>query len=808
MSTRRALCLLLVLALVLGASCSAAAEEGVPGSVLLEKTPVLSIHVDYEDEEPEGDTKLNATIRVDLTGGQPVSAEDVTLELTPGNGLVLLQGQKTVPLGGIASGGSAETVVQIGYDESKATETDEFGDYVPTLDIEARSANLGRCAYHAKFDVTPKARAVIYGSDHTEDEDAEDAFGPISAAITKGARKARYEAYERTCEIWRDAYYGGKRVTQSQEFKDPDFDAFIAAGVGSPDANDITYVFLSSHGSESGDFITDSYLDTFDTFLDDDETPKYYSHTCSCEEFLQTLGALDGRVVLVVSMCYAGQFMEHTGLLDARRFCLITCTDGDTSSRTGQFSTRIQHALDTEGFAGKDVITCADLMSYLQLVDHQDLSAEGFAFDQWFLDAWEAYCRGELNELELIAMAARISGTAHASAFTNWLNSRLISVTDLVQLLLTGERYDAAKGLTPIEFLEQKVAEIDQFFLGDAQVFGNTNIPFRVQSPAAPVDYLPMVLKEETGNTSRLMLGGVVRDARSKQPLEDATVRLFLNGGKLLLEKQTVMNGVWQVASCETDTVVEFSKPGYQTRTFTFAAEDLKRGTPVDLFSVELTPGPLPVAFSYDPLDDWHGTLTLYALDSDEHLISESSDAPELWRFRRMLTDTNFAYRPWPVDEPMVTRISALRTADGLVLVQYDNGLDAIGAGAPYCRDEYTLYRLDPSEGISVALSGTHFGYFSMDARGSETVYPREEKWLLNEAECGAEEFARAFAEYGISFEQADLIVNNEGWELIEAYPRAVCEEGEVLLPELQSAVNSKLPPSYGELVQMYGLAE
>ena len=212
------------------------------------------------------------------------------------------------------------------------------------------------------------------------------------------------------------------------------------------------------------------------------------------------------------------------------------------------------------------------------------------------------------------------------------------------------------------------------------------------------------------------------------------------------------------------------------------------------------------VVFSYDAEHVWAGTVTMYVLNEDGHLVSEASEDPSKWTFRTMLTDDNYGYRPAPISQTggISTRLFAVQLSDSLVLTEWDTGLVAAGPNPPAELSTYSIWHVDPHQGIELVLKGEYFAEYNIASYQGDLI-PEKIRHRLDGSACSEEEFRSAFKEYGVDFSDSMIDVTEI---MREAFLMAACEEGEVVLEELRSSIGSELPPAYVELEAVYGLAE
>ena len=212
------------------------------------------------------------------------------------------------------------------------------------------------------------------------------------------------------------------------------------------------------------------------------------------------------------------------------------------------------------------------------------------------------------------------------------------------------------------------------------------------------------------------------------------------------------------------------------------------------------------VVFSYDPKHPWVGTVSLYVLNTDGRLVREDGEEPEDWVFRARLTDDNFGYRPAPLSQAggINTRLFALRLPDSLVLTEWDTAFVAAGPNAPRESSTYSLWRVDPAQGIELVLEGVFNATYDKTAfRGD--LEPVTTGYRLNGEKCTEAEFFSAFEEYEIEFSYSMISVTEK---MRESFLTAKFAEGEILLPELRSDVEAELPPAWEELAAAYGVDE
>ena len=211
------------------------------------------------------------------------------------------------------------------------------------------------------------------------------------------------------------------------------------------------------------------------------------------------------------------------------------------------------------------------------------------------------------------------------------------------------------------------------------------------------------------------------------------------------------------------------------------------------------------VVFSYDPKYSWVGTVTMYVLDGDGRLVEEASEAPENWVFRTRLTDDNFGYRPAPLSQAggINTRLLAIRLSNSLVLTEWDTGFVAAGPNAPRESSTYSVWRVDPTQGVELVLQGTFNATYDKTAYRGD-LQPVSAGYRLNGLACTEDEFLSAFAEYEIGFWYSILAVTGN---MRESFLTAYSTDGEVLLAEIRSDAEAPLPPTYDGLVAAHGLA-
>ncbi len=213
----------------------------------------------------------------------------------------------------------------------------------------------------------------------------------------------------------------------------------------------------------------------------------------------------------------------------------------------------------------------------------------------------------------------------------------------------------------------------------------------------------------------------------------------------------------------------------------------------------------LSVVFSFDEPSEWAGRVDMYMLSSDGHLIAENSENPEEWKYRSRLTTYSFGYRPAPLDDSggISTHLYAERLSNNLVLVQMDAGVVAMGPNDPHCLTHYTIYRLDPVDGLQKELFGIREGWYP-DHSGETEAY--EINCSLNDEKCDQEALFKAFGEYGIRFRNDRICIEDRGKPWYQIVPHAYSEEGIAVLDDIYTTVDSELPKTYEQLVAEYGI--
>lgn len=175
--------------------------------------------------------------------GSNSGAPDTQISISAENGMFLLEGTPVkISAGHIACGASYSFALDLGYDESRATERNEEGKIEPVLQITELSSEIGGCEYTCVFDITPTPRTYLYGINTTPD-------------MQNSWLMAR--TIEGIAERLEGLYFDGQNIgTQSRmtDISDPeacDFWSGLEQMKGlEPDANDVSYLHLLASPSQ------------------------------------------------------------------------------------------------------------------------------------------------------------------------------------------------------------------------------------------------------------------------------------------------------------------------------------------------------------------------------------------------------------------------------------------------------------------------------------------------------------------------------------------------------------------------------
>lgn len=234
---------LLAALLALGAAPLSLAESETNAQDML---PTLYITLQYDDPTIESTIHAVATVECRYPAdpsGSSSGAPDTQISISAQNGMFLLEGTPAkISAGHIACGASYSFALDLGYDESQATERNEEGNIEPVLQITALSSEIGGCEYTCVFDITPTPRAYLYGINTTPD-------------MQNSWLMAR--TIEGLAERLEGLYFDGQNIgTQSRitDISDPeacDFWSGLEQMKGfEPDANDVSYLYLLASPSQ------------------------------------------------------------------------------------------------------------------------------------------------------------------------------------------------------------------------------------------------------------------------------------------------------------------------------------------------------------------------------------------------------------------------------------------------------------------------------------------------------------------------------------------------------------------------------
>lgn len=551
--------------------------------------PALSVSVEYDDlkppEEHTGrlDPERTGEILISCSAEGETNAAGVTVTLEPGNGLVV-DGPLSFSYTFIPRGMTMRQPIRLSYDESLAGQAGEGGDPVPTLDITVDTQNIGSASYHCEYDVTPKARAVVYCGELAS-----------SSADTVAVNK---KSYNYMTDFFRKAYYDGKRIEVSSMYMGPTFSDFIDSAIGKPDANDITYIYITGHGRFSDhSFVSYERGEKSNTLLID---------------FLNDLADKEGRFAIILDVCFSGYATDLSGL-DPHRYSIIALADSDVFVTGGQFTDDVKRYLGETSASGDEEITFGELFNYISSVSFQRIENS----KDMFIRLLEATIDLQSNKItqddyieiiaQLLIESARLDLQVKADAVKG-------ALPEFARKYIDG-------GYNKIEDFEYDAART---YLGSVSASGSLDeFPFLVSSPEIAAKYRPLGIKSEQSKDNLTALSGYVYDEETLQRLDGVKIEVRPSSAEVVLTAETNGSGVWVLGFCRIPASISFSRDGYEDRTVYIDEDSFRYGAPVEVYSVGLKKNALSFA---NQRYVTAGTAYVAALLDDGTVIASEDD--------------------------------------------------------------------------------------------------------------------------------------------------------------------------------------
>ena len=356
---RRLLCLLLALSFftVSGASGEEETKEPEPED---KSIPWLVMEVSAIHAEEDGSVDIVAELSAGHAEGTevPDKIKDVKVTAEGTNGLKVqyfldpVQDRvygDTLELGDLTS--VHKFSIHCQYDDPE--DTGKPPEETPEIRIRASSRNLQGVFYTAPVDVQPRARVILW----------------YMTKVSFGSDIARTaQAIERA---YAGKTYAGKPV-QSAHIIDAKDALGEEDGWGSlegfePDANDITYIYIGSHGMMDEEYRPIPYVEMNDPSADN----EYHSTTLlSVDRILEAIrDKVKGRVVILFDFCFSGMALESEAIsgLDPKKTFIVTATtsqytsgstgnDKNSKTKFGALLDRVLERYEGECATGRDLV--------------------------------------------------------------------------------------------------------------------------------------------------------------------------------------------------------------------------------------------------------------------------------------------------------------------------------------------------------------------------------------------------------------------------------------------------------------------
>ena len=679
----------------------------------------------------------------------------------------------------------------------------------PGIRIFLDTSNCGTLTYTASFDVYPQARAVIFGR--------------------PDARWGQY--IQTTMDILEDAYtdrmYDGRKTIVSVPEQDVtdvfDSEGFQRLASLKTDDNDITYIYLGTHGLLDGSY---QPLPAFEyPNLSNDK------NVVDISEYLSSIHKhIKGRIVLLMDFCFSGYVLELPEIYDYdpdRTFVATATTSYYSSGTAGDktlFGSILQDAIqlrDQDVVTGRDLMDKAEgftrkvyrgftyLSNYLGKALGWILYLPEKVGEEMLKKAFPDYSLSEIEasmnsfaKLTNLAVSmheqdASISENDAWSFLLDFINNELdfTSSTILGEQAIEYKLYTMYRALGVDEKLAKDLSHQhflttlarDPLTINIPQFYGNADMPIFVHDEDFDDAYRMPDLLEET-------------EEFETTPPETVKVYFDGNEGSVSESGMVILKGE-AIQSFPAAERVGYELRGWNTKpdaTGEYVTEETEIYDDIVLYAIWELPESIDVVFSMEDGDEERKDVYLYMLDREHHLIPEDAEDET---YHKLISYRYFGFHP-RLGTNFTTRIYVERLPENHLLVQWDAGVPEADANNPRIEDWYSVLHLSYEDGITLELSGKHESWFSFFERG--TLTPVEEYYVLQDKICTQEEFEQAFAQYDITFEP-DLLVCNA--YRIEPFPRAYSATGQAALEDRRSGDGRELLPSYEELVRMYGLA-
>ena len=335
------ICVLLAFVMLL-VSCQPVFAEGAGTE------PSLDIQVDYKDATKEG----YITADVDVTflpgeGGRAVSTmENLEITMQGHNGLHVPQESWHYD-----STTEVRFTARLRYEDPVPGVIPEE---MPELVIRLTSSNCVGLEYIAKLDVQPETRILVIARGDLENgEYLTGTATVLDQDLMKGTRygkKALPYSVNTSANLWGEDELG-------------------ILGDDPGDENDITYIYLGTHG-----YLSDDWRGGADTLVFEDESGNAVKY----EEIIQYVDkTVKGRYVLILDCCFSGKIVEAAEIsgIDAERgYVLSSTTNRNTTSisrtseenaafnKSAPVTTQLGYAIARTAEKTKEYSTCADLL--------------------------------------------------------------------------------------------------------------------------------------------------------------------------------------------------------------------------------------------------------------------------------------------------------------------------------------------------------------------------------------------------------------------------------------------------------------
>lgn len=328
----------------------------------------FTVHAEYGEADSlnQIDAKIIITYNQGTASPGGMNAQNVSISLEASDGLKIVQGSDFyLPEYDLTYGETVTLNITVGYEAPSSASKDTIPE--PALTVLVNSSNAGSAVYTCQFDVTAEARAMIMGWNCGSN-------APVSIENSVNTMDAMFSG----------SYYNGRKVYTEPYFDYPNFWTLMEDMASwNTDDNDITYIYLSSHGRGT---LIDKYLDwnwfTLKTyeFWEASETfwaytgfvdGIIYSDSILYDAFFETLCKnLKGRVVILFEACFSGQTVDIAKRinLDGNRFSFFTATTPSSTVivNEGDGYTPFSHIIYDHAMASEGIVTIGEMFDHVR----------------------------------------------------------------------------------------------------------------------------------------------------------------------------------------------------------------------------------------------------------------------------------------------------------------------------------------------------------------------------------------------------------------------------------------------------------